>query len=551
MKTESFKAGYAFVRGVRALAYTGMTAGILTSIGLAGYHIYDASSALSKHCDNDNALLAAITDVRDKDEAAIAKTLAEDEAAIAKTLAEDEANIAEARARHESLVASLPEEEAAYRAQHQSNVDRLNNSLKAATDALNAAANEAEQEVKKVSPLSADYDFPELQFESLTSAGECEAFLGRVAQSQGDVEDLQNELYKSILTKLEDIKKPIQDKKAELENEISNHQGDISRWEADIEKIKDKYTIEQKIVTYQQIGGKYLNKSVVFTHNSSDQNLRGLGNSLPVVTTSFTSGGMIQESDVQEFRKSVARLSAWLPVFREGTGEEKTGERVESKKNPYPKFTEEDKNSIEELNTRIAERESTIRKIKSEQIAPLDYQLTKVDGMINTIENTKTTVLANWKVADKVEPISTTCDELKSAFEKFDTELPAMQANHRQQILSAEQAITNAVERKQKNLDDGTARKDNNWKQGNEAKDKRWAMNCAMREAAWEIGCKGISGNFLLKLIFDGMLLVGSWISWAATLILMDFVVSTLVIALRTQEIQKLMEKKAETDSSK
>ena len=52
------------------------------------------------------------------DEAAIAKTLAEDEAAIAKTLAEDEANIAEARARHESLVASLPEEEAAYREQH-------------------------------------------------------------------------------------------------------------------------------------------------------------------------------------------------------------------------------------------------------------------------------------------------------------------------------------------------------------------------------------------------------------------------------------------------
>ena len=554
MKTESFKAGYSFVRGMRALAYTGMTAGILTSIGLTGYHIYQASSSLSTLCDVDNTILANITEKRDKEEARLVAMKAEYEANIAAKLAEDEANIEEKRAKYDGLVANLPQEEAAFRSSHQSKVDSLNNRLRAATDALNSAANEAEQEVKKVSPLSADYDFQELQFDTLTSASDCESFARNIVQAEANVDGLQNELYRSILSKLNDIKNPIQAKKAELENEIARLNGDIARWDEDIKKIENKYTTETKIITYQRVAGKYLNLSCVFNQNGSqdrEQKLRGLGNTLPILTASFTSGGMIQENDVQELRQSIARLSAWLPVYRESTGEEKTGERVVKEKNFYPTFTEDDKKSINELNSRIAEKNTEIKKIEREQIAPLIAQLNKVDAMINEMEKTKSTILAEWTVTEKVSPIASACEELKAEFEKFAVELPAMQANHRHQLQVAEQDVNSAVENKQKNWENGCASRDLAWKQGCEAKDKAWQNDCDMREVTWQIGCKGISTNFLLSLIFDGMVLVGSWISWAAMLILMDFVVSSLVIALRAQEVHKLMEKKAETDCSK
>ena len=70
------------------------------------------------------------------------------------------------------------------------------------------------------------------------------------------------------------------------------------------------------------------------------------------------------------------------------------------------------------------------------------------------------------------------------------------------------------------------------------------AASIEAREAAWSNGCSALGWNLLLFGVCITLAgIAASWVVWTIILIIMDFVVSNLIIAMRAQDIQLLLEK--------
>ena len=474
MKKESFIAGYSFVKGLRAIAYTLL---ILCLLGSSGWGIFKIVTTTMG--------LVPLTEAY----------------ALATQGIEKQKLILEETKQR------CAQEEKDFINGHEQRVTAARNALTQAVEAFNSDVAVALEEVKKVSPLSSGYQFAPLQIPNLDTAEACEQYLQTVEKKMASLEGLKQELYKSIFTGLDKLVGSVQEKRQAILAKIAEQEQLIARLKREIQNIYDSYRVRQKVITYIPRKKELVNKAPLYQDRSDDEERINVGRLLPGAASAVMSNEWLDSGQVEEFRASVARLVGWLPFLRESPDlkKETTKEGIDEN----PELTDEDKQRIKTLQERIAQCNEEIARLKNE-LRPIDNQLSTLDGVSRSLTASKSAVLSDWTVMDKVTPVRRAAETLKKEIADFPADLQNMREKHDTLIKGMEASIVRAIE---------------------------------ARDLAWSFGCKGLGMDLLLMgvcITLGGI--AASWILWALILILMDFVVSNLIIAMRAQDIQLLLE---------
>ncbi|MBQ3218350.1 MAG: hypothetical protein IJB33_05715 [Akkermansia sp.] len=474
MKKESFIAGYSFVKGIRAIAYTLLILGLLGSSGWGIFKIVTTTMGLVPLTE----AYAAATQVIEKQKLILEETKR-----------------------------SCAQQEKDFINGHEQRITDARNALTQAVEAFNRDVAVALEEVKKVSPLSSGYQFAPLQIPNLDTAEACEQYLQTVDQKMKNLDELKQELYKSIFTGLDKLVGSVQEKRQALLAKISEQEQQIARLKQEIQNIYNSYRVRQKVITYIPRKKELMNKAPLYLSHSDDERRINVGRLLPGAVSAVMSNELLDSGQVAEFRGSVARLIAWLPFLRESPDlkKETTKEAVD----PNPELTDEDKQRIKTLQERIAQCQEEIARLQN-QLRPIDNQLNTLSDVNKSLTASKSDVLSDWSVMNKVDPVRSAAQTLKKEIADFPANLQKMREEHASLIKDMEASIARAIE---------------------------------ARENAWSAGCKELGLDLLLMgvcITLGGI--AASWILWALILILMDFVVSNLIIAMRAQDIQLLLE---------
>lgn len=474
MKTkETLVAGYTFVRCVRALSYAILAGIILFVLGMSGTAAYKA---------------------------------AEDFCRIRKEYHAAEERIALLRSDHEKLKNETIAQERAFVEEHQHRVSGLSEAVNSALEAFNRSAESAVNEIRKVSPHSADYNFPRLELPDMTTEEQCRKGIALVESEALSVDKLKEELYRSITDGLQALRKPISEKLAELTEKIQEQEELIARLEEEIKRIENSYKAEQKVITITEIRDEHLNISPVYAPEQEADKLCMLGELLPFVAGNINERKLLKESDVADFRSAVARLTGWLPVYRPKS--ELREEKQEIIPDPNPTLSADDRNRITSLNERIDAAKKEIERLRRES-EPFEAELKDLETSGHVLNESKQFVLNNWEVTAKLSALNNASSELLGEVIGYPEALQELQDELAGKLQNSEQFISTAVSEKELN---------------------------------WSSSCKQISGDLFDTVIRQGEILLGGWLTWALLLVIMDFMVSILVTALRLQDAQRILE---------
>lgn len=479
MKDEKFTAGYRFVKCVRVGAYVTLAAGLLATIGLVGWHTYEASASM---CDLKDAYKQARA-VIDQQKKELAEFIA--------------ANDLEAKQKEE-----------AYR----NDVDTRNANIAALTEEYNGYANEAVAEIKKVSSQSSSYAFNPFTISRLETVEACESHIDYMVKREPDVNDLHHELYKSIYTEIDAMMAPIQNKRNELLAKIAKQQQYIAECQAEIEAILNSYKATQITIIEYPVSGQVINTPPLYNPEVNSSLLHKMGNIIPNIVQNLSQNEWISQDKITNLSKHAGKLAAWLPVTCKGSTFRK--EEKQEVKDPNPDLTPEHIARIEKLRQEIARARGIIADLVAE-INPLEEELNKLSGIKSGYEDTKSSVLSGWKVGPAVQSIVLPVAELRVVIELHAVEMRILLAKH----LIAEVAKYDAILAAEERL-----------------------------ELAWQAGCRATAREYREGLLIDVIVFAGSWVVWSILLILMDFAVSRLVVASRSQDIQHLLESISKQD---
>lgn len=474
MKKESFIAGYSFVKGIRAIAYILLILGLLGSSGWGIFKIVTTTTGLVH--------------------------LTEAYALATQGIEKQKLILEETKQR-------CAQEEKDFINGHEQRVAAARNGLTQAVEAFNRDVAVALEEVKKVSPLSSGYQFAPLQIPNLETAEACEQYLQAVEQKMANLDGLKQELYKSIFAGLDKLVGSVQEKRQALLAKIAEQEQLIARLKREIQNIYDSYRVRQKVITYIPRRKELMNKAPLYQGRSDDEERINVGRLLPGAVSAVMANELLDSGQVEEFRGSVARLVGWLPFLRESPDQKK--ETIKEDADQNPELTDEDKQRIKTLRERIAQLQEEIARLQNE-LRPIDNQLNTLAGVNESLNASKSAVLSDWTVMDKVAPVRSAAKTLKKEIADFPADLQKMRQIHASLIKNMEASIVRAIE---------------------------------ARESAWSFGCKELGMDLLLMgvcITLGGI--AASWVLWALILILMDFVVSNLIIAMRAQDIQLLLE---------
>ena len=391
---------------------------------------------------------------------------------------------------------------------HEQRVADARNALSSAVEAFNHEVSVALDEVKKVSPLSSGYHFAPLEIPALDTAEACEQYLVTVEQKMQELEGLKQEMYKSIFTGLDKLVGSVQEKKQAILAKIAEQERQIAQLKQEIQNIYNSYRVRQKVITYIPRKTELMNKAPLYENAAEDKNLVSVGRQLPGSVSVVMGNELLDTKQVEDFRGYVARLVGWLPFLRESPDMKK--ESTEEGIDPNPELTDEDKQRIKNLNERIRQCQDEIKRLSNE-MRPIDQQLNTLAGVSESLNNSKNTVLRDWTVMGKVAPVKDAAQTLKSEIADYPANLKALRDRHAALISSMEKMIAASIE---------------------------------AREAAWSNGCSALGWSLLLFGVCITLAgIAASWVVWTIILIIMDFVVSNLIIAMRAQDIQLLLEK--------
>lgn len=475
MKKESFIAGYSFVKGIRAVAYTMLLLGLLASSVWGIYKIVMTTTGLVP---------------------------------LTEAYALATQGIEMQKLQLEKLKQKCAQEEKDFINGHEQRIADARNALRRSVETFNSEVAVALGEVKKVSPLSAGYHFAPLDIPTLETPEACEQYRQTVDQKMHALKGLKQEMYTSINSGLDKLVSSVQDKKLAILAKIAEQERQIAQLKQEIQNILNSYRVRQKVITYIPRRSELMNKAPLYENTADTDDLVAVGRQLPGDVSVVMGNDLLDAKQVDEFRGYVARLVGWLPFHRESPDlkKESTTEGVD----PNPDLTDEDKQRINNLKERIAQCEQEIARLQNE-MRPIDQQLNTLAGVRNSLDNSKGCVLDDWSVMGTVTPVRRAAESLKAEIADFPANLEKMRQEHASLIKSQEDKI---------------------------------AMLINNREFAWSNGCRALCLDLLLWgvcITLGGI--AASWVAWAIILIIMDFVVSNLIIAMRAQDIQLLLEK--------
>ena len=475
MKKESFFAGYSFVKIVRAFAY------VILLLGLAGASIWGVVRIIAT-----TAAIGPISKAYSKATELIEKEQ-QNLKAMKQRFAKEEKDFVDG---HDKRVLNAREE------------------LRLTVESFNREVSVALAEVKKVSPLSINYDFDALDIPKLDTKEDCEQYLLDVKNKMQQLESLQQEMYKSINVGLAKLVSPVQEKKQSILSEIEEQQQQIAKLEQEIKKIYSSYRVTQKVTTIIPRKKELMNKAPLYEADSNEGNRINVGMSLPGVVSVVVGNEYVDSKNVEEFRSYVARLVGWLPYLRESQDMKK--EHTHEEVDPNPDLTDEDESRIEKLRERIAKCREEIMLLEN-KIYPLDTQLDVLNTVKKGIDSSRESVLSDWSVMSLSPPVLASAQSIKQEIVDFPDDLKNMMEGHAQDLSKVEERIANLVSK---------------------------------RDASWSSGCSKLGYNLIIFGVCGSLIaIVVSWCVWAAILVLMDFAVSPLIIAMRAQDIQYLLEK--------
>lgn len=475
MKKESFIAGYSFVKGIRAIAYTLLLLGLLGATGWGIFQMVTTSTAL--------VLLSQKYDLSTK-------------------------HIEQQKADLEEMKRRNAQEEADFISGHEKRIADARSSLNSAVEAFNREVTVAVNEVKKVSPLSFGYQFDLIQIPNLDTAEACEQYLVTIEQKKQALEGLKQEMYKSINHGLNTLVASVREKQQGYLAKIAEQEKQIKQLEQEIRNILNSYRVRRKIITIIPRQKELMNKAPLYEAAAEETNRINTGRYLPGIASEVMSNELLDSKQVDNFRDAVARLVGWLPYLRESADlkKETTHEEIDQ----HPQLTDEDKQRIQNLRDRIKHCNEAIARLR-EELNPIEQQLNTLTGVNEGVESSKDYVLSDWVIMKKIVPVTNSANKLKKEIADYPMELKKMRDRHSMQVQLMEKNIAALIK---------------------------------ARDTAWDQACAGLGW----VLLFLGVLatlggIAASWIMWTILLIIADFVVSNLIIAMRAQDIQLLLEK--------
>ncbi len=290
MKTEKLTAAYCFVRAWRTVSYAGLLIGCLTSFAWMFYTFGDGITEFYSEFS--------------------AKSEAKDKHAAYEEECEQE--IENAKKAFEEYTQTLPQRLEAIKqqhplmlAQHKEETQKYSSIVKSAAASYNEAATIAEEELKKLQNLSASDILPlQLAFRELSSRQDYETLQSDIRTKSDNISRYQSKVQDTVMNAYASYEAPVHAKVDELTKRLQ----DLTNRISELEKTK-------KDIPTTRFAARPENNIYGTTDVKSLGSIFDATDILPLMAAQLRSDSPQTENDCCHLRKSLLHMSAWLPAY--------------------------------------------------------------------------------------------------------------------------------------------------------------------------------------------------------------------------------------------